>query len=156
MISTRSSENSVQGTERVCSCTVKPAFYSTCVQRPPGPYDRNFVHERFCTYDFPCMEQPPGKRDRRPGNFARAGSFTWTLRPFFDICRSDVGCSALSLSISVIVNAGTNHFLQKNCRLFKSQPYQLCSVEKNLHTVNPEYFVRTQFSYPGLSNLSYA
>ena len=27
---------------------------------------------------------------------------------------------------------------------------------KGLNTVNPEYFVRTQFSYPWLSNLSYA
>ena len=36
-----------------------------------------------------------------------------------------------------------------------------CCVHRGMHscmlnTVNPEYFVRTQFSYPGLSDLSYA
>ena len=33
---------------------------------------------------------------------------------------------------------------------------KLASRGAHLNTVNPEYFVRTQFSYPGLSDLSYA
>ena len=80
------------------------------------------------------FKQPPGKRSQRLESFASASSFTWTSRPFFYflflfcVCHSELGYSALSLSISVIVNAG-NQFL-KSCLLFESQSDQLCFFEK--------------------------
>ena len=81
------------------------------------------------------VERPSAKRDQQPRNFARAGSFTWTLRPIFDFCPSALGYSTLSLSISVIVNAGTNSS-SKNCLLFKRRPDQLCFMGQNLHATS--------------------
>ena len=108
------------------SIWVKPAFYGPCRKFSDcQALTIEILHNNGFVQKFPCFERPPSKHKAAIRKFCTC----WFIRPFFDIFPLDLGYSALSLSVSVIVNAGTTQFLKK-VPSFTNQPDQLCFAEK--------------------------
>ena len=93
---------------KTCLFTVR-ALTDRLALTTKTPSTGGFVHK------FTCVERPPGKRDQRPGNLHVLVHSPGLFDHYSMFSLWTPGYRTLSLSISVIVNAATEQFL--NCLL---------------------------------------